>query len=295
MSPFHVAKGIVDRTAHARWQQWRGYSHQQPGTSGGASRERQARSNLPPPGPPFFAVLQFKPVVWTRGKVHKLPTTHGDPDGAALAINDNEQIVGNTSDCTASIFHGVMWDHGRAIGLGKFHGLVLGPVAINNRGQVVGSAFDLSGSLVAFLWQNGVTTILGTLAPDVFSLGRGINDRGEIVGDSCDESFSCRAFLWRNGTMTELNDLVSTRNAPLLENAFAINSRGQIAGKTTVQGTPLADAFLATPNHEQSVAEPAVTTRPSPTRQALTSEEIRNLIRWRLVRGYRPVLGSPTN
>jgi len=262
----------------------------------GLAENDKPDQTCPPPGPPFFAVLQFKPVVWTKGEVHKLPTTHGDPDGAALFINDNEQVVGNTSDCTFSTFHGVMWDHGRAIGLGKFHGLLLGPVAINNRGQVVGSAFDLSGTtLVAFLWQNGVTTILGTLAHDVFSLGRGINDRGEIVGDSCDEFFDCRAFLWRNGRMTELNDLVSTPNAPFLENAFAINSRGQIAGKTTVQGTPLADAYLATPSPGQSVTRPAKTTSHSSIRRASTPEDIRNVIRQRLVRGYHSMLTAPQN
>jgi len=74
-------------------------------------------------------------------------------------------------------------------------------------------------------------------------LALGINDKGQIVGDSCDVSFSCRAFLWQDGTMTELNNLVHDRNAPFLENANSINSRGQIAGKTTVQGTSIADAF----------------------------------------------------
>src|SRR5262249_11894293 len=63
--------------------------------------------------------------------------------------------------------------------------------------------------------------------------------------------FSCRAFLWQDGTLTELNNLVHGRNAPFLENANSINSYGQIAGKTTVQDTDLADAFLAIPNHGQ--------------------------------------------
>ncbi len=36
-------------------------------------------------------------------------------------------------------------------------------------------------------------------------------------------------------------------------NGNSINSRGQIAGKTTVQGTPIAEAFLATPcDHERA-------------------------------------------
>jgi probable HAF family extracellular repeat protein len=94
---------------------------------------------------------------------------------------------------------------------------------------------------------------LGVFPGDVHSLALGINDKGQIVGDSCDESFSCRAFLWQNGTMLDLNSLVHSPDAPFLENGNSINSRGQIAGKTTVQGTPIAEAFLATPcDHERA-------------------------------------------
>jgi probable HAF family extracellular repeat protein len=105
--------------------------------------------------------------------------------------------------------------------------------------------------LRAFLWQNGVITNLGVFPGDVHSLALGINDKGQIVGDSCDASFSCRAIVWQNGTIADLNGLVHDTNAPYLENANSINSRGQIAGKTTVQGTPIADAFLAIPCDEE--------------------------------------------
>ena len=30
-------------------------------------------------------VFQFKPVVWRKGQTHELPTTAGDPNGAAIA------------------------------------------------------------------------------------------------------------------------------------------------------------------------------------------------------------------
>jgi probable HAF family extracellular repeat protein len=158
------------------------------------------------------------------------------------------------------------------VDLGKLGELQLAPRDINNQAQVVGFAFAFSPTttFVAFLWQNGVATNLGTLPPDVFSFALGINDKGQIVGDSCDMSFACRAFLWQDGTMTELDSLVQNPNAPFLENGNGINSRGQIAGKTTVQGTPIADAFLATPSHGEDTSDAA-----SPARHGQTSQRPR--------------------
>jgi probable HAF family extracellular repeat protein len=202
-----------------------------------------------------FVFAQTKPVIWVRGDIKELPTIDGDPDGIATSVNEHGQVVGASGNCT-SLSHALLWQEGTVTDLGTLEGLQFVPLDINNAGQVVGFASSPDGTiLVAFLWQNGVATSLGTLPPDVFSLALGINDKGQIVGDSCDMSFSCRAFLWQDGTMTELNTLVQSPNAPFLENANSIDSRGQIAGKTTVQGTPIADAFLAIPCDEEHAGD----------------------------------------
>jgi probable HAF family extracellular repeat protein len=164
---------------------------------------------------------------------------------------------------------------------------------IKGRGQVVGNSFSPDAAqpfrILAFLWQNGVATNLGTLAPDIFSLAVGINNKGQVVGFSCDDSFSCRAFLWQDGTMTELNTLVHNPYAPFLENANSINSRGQIAGKTTVQETEIADAFVAIPSHGDATDETAATSQ----RQRFASPEIRRMLRQRLGPRYHiPGLGN---
>jgi probable HAF family extracellular repeat protein len=256
-----------------------------------------AENTTPDPTCPSpSTILEIKPVVWEKGEIQQeLPTIGGDPDGFASAINDNGQAVGPTGDCTSN-FHAVLWNKGTPTDLGTLSGSVLRPAAINNKGQIVGFAFTPDG-LRAFLWQNGAATDLGTLPPDVNSLALGINDRGQIVGDSCDESFSCRAFLWQDGTMTELNTLVHNPNAPFLENGNGINSRGQIAGKTTVQGTPLADAYLATPSPGEAVSEnaaPTVTNRTSPRPKVVSPEDLRRVLRQRLDFRYRiPSLGIP--
>jgi len=241
-------------------------------------------------------VLQFKPVIWQKGEIiHELPTFPGDPDGFAIAINDKGQAVGQTGDCRSS-FHAVLWDNGTVSDLGNLGELQLAPQDINNQAQVVGYALSPS-TLVAFLWENGVATSLGTLPPDVFSLAFGINEKGQIVGDSCDESFACRAFLWQNGTMTELNSLVNDPNAPFLENANSINSRGQIAGKTTVQGTPIADAFLATPSPGEVNSGRNTRAAPRQTserQKVILSEDIRKMLRQRLGPRYHiRSLGAP--
>jgi len=249
-------------------------------------------------------VLQIKPVIWRNGNIQELPTIGGDPDGSVFAINDNGQAVGITGDCT-STFHAVLWNKGTPTDLGTLRGSLLFPSDINNRGQIVGFAVSSDGTFLAFLWQNGVATELGTLPPDVFSLALGINDNGQIVGDSCDMDFDCRAFLWQDGTMTELNGLVHDPNAPFLEQAFSINSRGQIAGSTTVQGTPQSSAYLATPRDKdrdtdgEAMSEnavPTITTKTSPKSKVVSPEDVRRALRQRLGSRYHiPDFGAPRN
>jgi len=231
--------------------------------------------------------LELRPVIWEKGEIEQeLPTIGGDPDGNVFAINDNGQAVGVTGNCISPL-HSVLWNKGTPTDLGTPGGLLLFPSDINNRGQIVGQAVSSDGTVeVAFLWQNGVFTELGTLPPDVFSLADGINDKGQIVGQSCDQDFDCRAFLWQDGTMTELNTLVHDPNAPFLESANSINSRGQIAGTTD-----LLHPYLATPSHGEATDEAA-------TRQShrVASPEIRRMLRQRLGPRYHiPGLEVPRN
>jgi probable HAF family extracellular repeat protein len=206
--------------------------------------------------------LQFKPVIWENGEVQELPTSSGNPEGMAYAINDSGQVVGASGTCAPySIItglymqplHALLWETGTMTDLGSLGGTGQGngiiPHGINNQGQVVGYS-DLKGNanFHAFLWARGTgMQDLGTLTGDVNSAAIGIDDPGDVVGVSLDANFNPRAFLWENGTMTDLNTLIPANSPLFLMFACAINSSGQIVG-FGVTSTGVAHGYLLTPS-----------------------------------------------
>ncbi len=107
------------------------------------------------------------------------------------------------------------------VDLGTLGGSGSSAMAINNSGQIAGSAGTASGSS-AFLWQNGHMTSLGTLGGTACA----INDSGQIVGWSYGTGDSGHAFLWQSGTLTALAGLTGYPYSW----ACGINHSGQIAG-----------------------------------------------------------------
>jgi probable HAF family extracellular repeat protein len=207
-----------------------------------------------------YQKFQFKPVIWPNGKIHELPTFRGDPDGIALGINDNGQIVGASGSCAPfnpalQIYlnpkHALLWQNGTVIDLGNLGG-EFGNIAfsVNKQGQVVGNS-DLRGDQYshAFLWTKA--TGMKDLRPffgDVISGALGINDQGEVVGVSLDANFNLRAMLWENRVPIDLNNLVIDNDSGLyLQLAESINSRGEIVGFGMVKGTTDTHAYLAIP------------------------------------------------
>ncbi len=60
-----------------------------------------AENSIPDPNCPAPQVLEFRPAVWTAGKIHALPVSLGDPEGAAFGINDRGDLVGASGTCAA--------------------------------------------------------------------------------------------------------------------------------------------------------------------------------------------------
>jgi probable HAF family extracellular repeat protein len=216
---------------------------------GSAENSTQDANCIPP------QVLDYKPVVWRGRAIQELPVPTGDAIGAAIGVNDKNQVVGTSGMCGSGPalgpvpVHALLWQNGSITDLGNLGGAVNNIAnAINESGQIVGAS-DLPGDNTghAFLWQNGAIADLGTLPGDFLSVANAINDKGQVVGQSCDVNFNCRAFLWRSGVITDLNTLIPPDSSLYLLIAYDINSRGEIVGIALDQSSGVPVAFAAVP------------------------------------------------
>lgn len=183
-------------------------------------------------------------VLWGSGGIVDL----GDLDpvwpaiSAAYGINDAGQVVGGSYDASAN-FHAFLWQNGSMQDLGTLGGDYSSAEAINENGQVVGTARLANGTPHAFLWGGGMQD-LGALTWDQ-SIAYDINDKGQVVG-ALQTGQNSHAFVWANGQMQDLNNLIPANSGWVLQEARAINNKGQIAGFGAINGQTR--AFLLKPN-----------------------------------------------
>jgi probable HAF family extracellular repeat protein len=170
------------------------------------------------------------------GVVTKLDVPAGTTDSLAAAINNQGEVLVNTSDVSGST--AILWAHGAQRQIPSLGGFIEAN-ALNQLGQVVGdSSPGGTAPSHAFLWSAGQSIDLGVLpggeaggdcdfcvAPN-FSTATAINDSGEIVGQSAAAGQVLHAFVWRVGGMEDLGTLPGDNRSY----ASAINSRGQIVG-----------------------------------------------------------------
>lgn len=219
-----------------------------------------------PPADPFF---------WTEdGGMIDLGTLGGAWGGAG-ALNNRGQVIGNSSlaaDPGACLTpsqpprfinpncHPFFWDDGKLTDLNTdtMGGSPVTAQAINDAGEIVGNATFPNGAVngEAYIWKDSVITELGTLPGDCYSETFAINSRGQAVGQSAScETGVAHSVLWQQGSIFDLNALIP-RNADLfLDNTFAINDRGEIAGFGVPPGcgldTQCGHAFLLIPCDEE--------------------------------------------
>ena len=214
-------------------------------------------------GTPFrsTAGFRFQSVIWEpNGRVRQLAPLNGDTVASALGINNKGQVVGYSGVCAntspppyVSTPHAVLWERdGTPIDLGSLGGPASGASAINEHGDVSGTAFTADGSPQAYLWTPETRTLVKLQPPDGFPAAvnpccKTINDRREIVGFMFDADFNSRAFLWKDGVMVDLNELIPKGSPWMLQGAYGINASGQITGGGLINGE--VHAFLTTPCH----------------------------------------------
>ncbi len=232
------------------------------GVIAGNAETATTDSTCPPYDPTLgqYQVLQDKPVVWENGHIKELPTYGGDPDGYAIAINDDGQVAGGSGTCSTddpiiglyfSPVHALLWDHSKVTNLGSLGG-DFGNQAhgMNNRGQVVGAS-DLAGDAVfhGFVWnQSTGMQDIPPLPGDTYSVALSINDRGEVGGISIDSTFSTlTAFVVVDGVPTDLNTLITAGSPLQLQGVCGINSRGEITGLAVEKSTGQSRGYLAIP------------------------------------------------
>lgn len=253
-------------------------------------------SEFDPACDPAFTGTQ---AVWEKGRVHELPTIPGDTHGNIDSINDKGVASGFTFDCKTGSFHPVLWQKGEVTDITVAE-LGIEPVDINNKGVATGTGGDANGVQHAFVWKNGVVTILETLPDTAEAHGNSINDKGQVAGQSCSANGwpDCTVFIWQNGVVRDLNALATPGSSLFAVDPGKINARGQIVG---VAFTDSGDqhGFLATPCDQENTEdegcskEQAISVNASPVRSRRSfsvPEKLPPILRQRLAqRNHRTV------
>ena len=142
--------------------------------------------------------------IWDHGQIIDVGTLPPpwDQGSKALGINDRGEVIGMSGGEVAGhqIRHAFIWRDGVMVDLGILRpgDDVITPLAINNRGQIIGNSSN-SETYRPFIWENGVMRELVDPQGRRFLPSR-LNDDGIVYGTDLDGD---RA-LWQDGRVLKL-------------------------------------------------------------------------------------------
>lgn len=145
-------------------------------------------------------------------------------------INDRGQVAYTLTNGPAAL-RALFYDGASIVEIDPLGSTHIGAIALNNAGQVAGSALVGGGpNTHAYVWtRSGGAIDLGTLS-GVSSGATDINNRGEVTGNSITGTSFPHAFRWSAGTGIEDLGLLPGATFPAFTNATAISDSGLIAG-----------------------------------------------------------------
>ena len=185
--------------------------------------------------------------LWNDGNVTRLPKAFN----MVYGLNDAGVVLGQVSD--QNLATAALWLNGEPTLLPRLPGsdlyLNTFAVAINNPGQVLGSAAGPQGDAAPYhlvVWQNGqVTDLTGVLGLES-STGVTINDNGQILGVRHPSTGPSDPFLYQNGAVTSLNALIPQGSGWTIESPIHLNNRVEILATGLHNG--LSSPILLSPN-----------------------------------------------
>jgi len=172
--------------------------------------------------------------------------TLGGTNSDGVAIDANGQIAGSSDVPGDAYSHAFLWNGASMKDLGTVTGVArMAPVAMNNAGQVVGTAYS-SGSPVlrtGFLWDGNKMVAL-TVPGATASAASAINANGQVTGwatTKTDRKGS--AYLWDGTSVVKLDATVLDSGITKCNQGDDINSTGLVVGELCNYGG-VADSFL---------------------------------------------------
>ncbi|MFB9242833.1 hypothetical protein IV454_20850 [Massilia antarctica] len=165
----------------------------------------------------------FRAVRWTaQNRLLPLPVPAGFGQSFTGDINERNVSVGAADDA-AGHPHVLIWDaDGRVTDLGTFGATTAGPVAINNRGEIVGLLNAAAPDFQTFLFSPGQ----GAIRVGPATVATRLNEFGELVGRIVRPNDENHAFLFsRKRGLVDLHPPQF-----ILSEAGDINDSGTVVG-----------------------------------------------------------------